>query len=139
MWCSLPTQHAGLGDHPQEELAKFGYKSERKVWKIEESCCILVTCWNLLSKYGNFREKIPLWCIFPPKVLGMSHTGFLATRKKKMLVWSRNMDLGSLLPQINKYRRIQCLRWTSSYSGTTVKSPQEFWVASKHPFPKLKP
>jgi hypothetical protein len=51
--------------------------------KIEDPCCILVTCWNLLSKYGDFREKILLWCIFPPKVLGMSHHWIFGNQKKE--------------------------------------------------------
>jgi hypothetical protein len=55
-WCS----HSG--DHPQEELAKFGYKTERKIGKLWESCYILATCCNLLSIYGNFRKNsLEIW------------------------------------------------------------------------------
>jgi hypothetical protein len=32
------------GNHPQEELAKFGYKSERKVEKFKIPAYILATC-----------------------------------------------------------------------------------------------
>jgi hypothetical protein len=45
------------GDHPQEELTKFGYKSERKESFFKESCYILATCWNPLSKYDYFRRR----------------------------------------------------------------------------------
>jgi hypothetical protein len=50
---------AHSGNHPPKELVKFGYRSEtRKVERFRnESCCILVTSWNLLSKYDSFREK----------------------------------------------------------------------------------
>ncbi len=47
-----------VGHYPQEEedLAKFHYMSWRKVEKFSLWNCsdIFVTCWNLLSKYGNF-------------------------------------------------------------------------------------
>jgi hypothetical protein len=42
-----------VSDHPQEDLAKFGY------WKKVEKCRIPLTCWNLLFKYGHFRKKNP--------------------------------------------------------------------------------
>jgi hypothetical protein len=45
------------GDHPQEELTKCGYKSQRKEFFFKESRYILATCWNLLSKYGYFRRR----------------------------------------------------------------------------------
>jgi hypothetical protein len=45
------------GNHPQEELTKCGYKSQRKEFFFKESRYILATCWNLLSKYGYFRRK----------------------------------------------------------------------------------
>jgi hypothetical protein len=35
---------ATLNVHPKEELAKFGYRSEKKVERNEESCYILATC-----------------------------------------------------------------------------------------------
>ncbi len=44
------------GDHPQEELAKFGYRSERKVEQFKNHAIFIF--WNLLSKYDNFRKKI---------------------------------------------------------------------------------
>ncbi len=44
--------------HPQEELAKFGYRSKRKVEIFKESNYILATR-NVLSKYGNFRKFCP--------------------------------------------------------------------------------
>jgi len=43
------------GDHPQEELAKFGYRSERKVEQFKNHAIFIF--WNLLSKYDNFRKK----------------------------------------------------------------------------------
>ncbi len=45
------------GDHPQEHLAKFGYRSERKVdifWHPE------LTCKNLRSKSGYFNPFFSL-------------------------------------------------------------------------------
>jgi hypothetical protein len=55
LWCN------NIGDHPQEkELAKFGYRSERKV-EINFFLRILLffdeTC---LSKYGKFQKLFPL-------------------------------------------------------------------------------
>jgi len=38
------------GDHPQEELAKFGYGSERKVEKCKESLYILETCCIIVKR-----------------------------------------------------------------------------------------
>ncbi len=41
-----------VGNHPQEDLAKFGYRSEGI---LENSYCVLATRCNLiLSKYGDF-------------------------------------------------------------------------------------
>jgi hypothetical protein len=47
------------GHHPHQELAKFGYKPERKVqnFRCLVSSYILVTCWNPLSKDGEFKKK----------------------------------------------------------------------------------
>jgi hypothetical protein len=46
-----------VGNHPQEDLAKFGYRSERI---LENSYCVLATCWNfILSKYGDFNFIFP--------------------------------------------------------------------------------
>ncbi len=40
------------GDQTQEELLKFGYRSERKVEFKKESCYILATCWKMvISEY----------------------------------------------------------------------------------------
>jgi hypothetical protein len=33
-----------VGDHPKEDLAKFGYRPERKVDKFRNGANILVTC-----------------------------------------------------------------------------------------------
>jgi hypothetical protein len=45
---------------PQEELAKFGFKPERKVqnFRCLVSSYILVTCWNPLSKDGEFNKNL---------------------------------------------------------------------------------
>ncbi len=43
-----------VGNHPQEDLAKFGYRSEGI---LDNSYCVLATYWNLkycLNKYGDF-------------------------------------------------------------------------------------
>jgi len=45
-----------LANHPQEELAKFDYKSERKVQNFKNPPYSLPTCWNPLSKYGTKKE-----------------------------------------------------------------------------------
>jgi len=51
-----------VGDHAQEDLAKFDYNSERKIEKkIKPPSYILATCWNLLSKYGDFKMFFPLY------------------------------------------------------------------------------
>jgi hypothetical protein len=36
----------------------FGYRSERKGKKIQESCYLLATYWYLVSKYGDLKNKI---------------------------------------------------------------------------------
>ncbi len=47
-------------DDPQEEWVKFGQRSERKIEEnVYNSCFILATITNVLSKYGDFIEKIP--------------------------------------------------------------------------------
>jgi len=52
LWC----RHTG-SDHPQEELAKFGYKSQRKVESFKNpTYYILATSWNLFSKFGQFQN-----------------------------------------------------------------------------------
>ncbi len=61
-----------VGNHSQEDLAKFGYKSKRKVKKLGLNSHILATCWNLLSKYGKFRFFFPphsvrTWAHFSPQ------------------------------------------------------------------------
>ncbi len=43
-----------FGNHPEEDLATFGYMPKRKV-DLKKPCYILVTCENLWSKCGNFN------------------------------------------------------------------------------------
>jgi hypothetical protein len=53
-----------IGDnHPQEELAKFGYMSKRKVEKFKNLAIFWRPAgWNLLSKYGDFRNHfLEIW------------------------------------------------------------------------------
>jgi hypothetical protein len=40
-----------------EELAKFGYTLQRKVENLKNPTIFWETCWNPLSKYGDFRRK----------------------------------------------------------------------------------
>jgi hypothetical protein len=48
------------GDPPQEELAKFGYRSESIVESfLRILLFMLATYWNLLCKYGNYRNCFP--------------------------------------------------------------------------------
>jgi hypothetical protein len=47
---------------------KFGYPSKKKVGKFKKSCYSFVTCWNLLFKYGNFRNYF-----FPGNLEILSH------------------------------------------------------------------
>lgn len=42
-------------NHLEEELATSRYRSERKLKNHAQ--CTLVTCWNLLSKYTNFKNQ----------------------------------------------------------------------------------
>jgi hypothetical protein len=51
------------GNHPPENLAKFGYMSERKVDFIFKPLIIPATYKNLWSKYGKFNFCFPkkLW------------------------------------------------------------------------------
>ncbi len=62
LWC----RH--IGGHPQEELTKV----KNKDWKVENSCYVLVTCWKMLFKYGNFKKnplKFGDFDTFLPKIL----------------------------------------------------------------------
>jgi hypothetical protein len=67
--------------HPQEVLAKFGYRSDRKVEK--KFNLFMATCWNLLlSKYDDDSKQNPsnsgdFGAFFFTKILCMSVTGFL--------------------------------------------------------------
>jgi hypothetical protein len=77
--------------HPQEELIKFDYRSEREEKiKKKEICCILATCWNLLSKYGNFTKFLflkiwPLWVQFFHRNLSYeSHLKTCQRKKRKV-------------------------------------------------------
>jgi hypothetical protein len=45
-----------VGIHPQEDLARFGYTSDRPVEKFSVLCYSVATCYNLLSKYGDFKK-----------------------------------------------------------------------------------
>jgi hypothetical protein len=47
--------YAEGGHHPQEELAKFGHRSERKVEIFENPLYVLATCLILLSKYDKSK------------------------------------------------------------------------------------
>jgi len=55
---------------------------QKKLWVVYwRSCYIVATCWNLLSKYDNFRKKKSLkfgdfGVFFSKKYLGMSCNGF---------------------------------------------------------------
>ncbi len=53
------TRPDGTGSHhcTEEDLAKFGYRSEKKVNKIWKQPYILPTCQNLLFKYGKFGKN----------------------------------------------------------------------------------
>jgi hypothetical protein len=46
--------------YPQEALAKFGYRSQRKVEILKNPAIFLATCWNLLSTYVDFIGFFPL-------------------------------------------------------------------------------
>jgi hypothetical protein len=48
LWCNH------IGDHPQEELARFGYRSERKVENLKNLVIDFGMCWNILCKNGDF-------------------------------------------------------------------------------------
>jgi hypothetical protein len=45
-------------DHPQEEIAKFGLKSERNIISLKNLAIFLYSCWSLLSKDGGFKMTI---------------------------------------------------------------------------------
>jgi hypothetical protein len=77
LWCSH------IGDCPQEELAKFGYKSERKAENFNAIFWFSTVNPNPLHKYGNFRNLFhEIWWLwhkflfFSTKILCMSLTGF---------------------------------------------------------------
>jgi hypothetical protein len=78
LWCS---HH--VGDHLQEDLAKFGYRSEREIEKIKKIPAIyiyiLATFWNLLFKYDDFR------IFFFLRNLWLWHIQFFNT--KNTFVW----------------------------------------------------
>ncbi len=45
-------------DHPQEEIAKFGLKSERNIISLKNLAIFRYSCWSLLSKDGGFKMTI---------------------------------------------------------------------------------
>ncbi len=68
-------------DHPQEEWAKFSYRSDRKLEQnIQNPCLVLVSS----NKYGDFRLifslkiwRLWLFYFFPPReILCTPRTGF---------------------------------------------------------------
>ncbi len=70
LWCSQ------TGDHPQEDLAKFGYKPYLKVENFKNPFIFLTTRWNLLLKSGelNFISLLKpgkMRAIFSSKILRM--------------------------------------------------------------------
>jgi len=80
------------GDHPQEELAKFGYRSERKVEQFKNHAIFIF--WNLLSKYDNFRKKIPqtlvtLALFFSQKIFVWAFFFLLQSGENHLTLWSR--------------------------------------------------
>jgi hypothetical protein len=61
-------------DHPREDLAKFGSRSETKVDFFLKLCYILSTYKDLCSKYGEFHsffspQNMANLCLFPQKIL----------------------------------------------------------------------
>jgi hypothetical protein len=71
VWCTW------VGDHPHDDLAKFSYRWERDVEKFRNACCVLMACYNLLSKSGDFK-KIPhnvvtLGHLFPQETRKTTH------------------------------------------------------------------
>jgi hypothetical protein len=69
-------------DHPQEDLAKFGYKSESKVnfKKIKKSSYIFWLPIQVSTLYDDFRNffalNLTILPVFSQKLLYMSHIGF---------------------------------------------------------------
>ncbi len=96
MWCSQPA------NHPQEELAKFGYRVERNFKKINESCYILATFWNLptycpnMKISENFLSKSGQFCtLFPLKILGMT---LVSGHQMAKIQPQKNTDLNLFFP-----------------------------------------
>jgi hypothetical protein len=64
-FCDVVGQYSG--DHPQEELLKFGHRSERKVELKKESCYIFATCWNMvISEYFSSEFGSDNFTLGPP-------------------------------------------------------------------------
>ncbi len=64
-FCNVVGRYSG--DHPEEELLKFGYRSERKVELKKESCYILATCWNMvISEYFSSEFGSDIFTLGPP-------------------------------------------------------------------------
>jgi len=62
--CFQSCHVATLGDHPQEQSAKFGYRSKRKEENFKNPIIFwqLTGSWNLLSKIWQFQNFV-----FPSK------------------------------------------------------------------------
>ncbi len=70
-----------IGNHPPENLAKFGYRSERKLYLFSNPALYLATYKNLWSKYGKFnfcfpQNMVTLGLFFLRKILWTSHNPF---------------------------------------------------------------
>jgi hypothetical protein len=89
------------GDHPQEDLAKFGNKLKRKVEKIRNPAIFgIISSWNILSKPGDFRFfPLKIWPNFQEKSFVEVALAFLLSpsdknspkQKKKLLEASSNL------------------------------------------------
>ncbi len=86
LWCKQTT------DHRQEELAKFGYRSEKKLGKHKNPAIFLqpaVTC-CLNMAIPNQSLKC-LWEIFFNRILCMSSTGLLLNCQVAKNCWKENL------------------------------------------------
>lgn len=68
VWCTW------VGDHPHDDLAKFSYRWERDVEKFRNARSVLMACYSLLSKSGDFKK-------IPHNVVTLGHLFPQETRK----------------------------------------------------------
>ncbi len=110
LWCSQ------TGDHPQEEIAKFGYMPERKVqhfknppifWQLAGTHCLNV----VISE----KKFLKIWQVFSPTKIPLYpitlHLFLEDLNRKLQLTWNMSITIGSFLPQADYCAPVKLVSW----------------------------